>query len=162
MGFKWRTSLSLTPSHKVKSALRASPPQRGMLSTRRGHILMLQPPNLLPGSGVSHAVLTCTGMASGDRDALVPMPRRASADAQGNAPSPGGGNVEERGEGIESPGFSLFLGPDLPSPSPFPPTTAAVAIVAITFSPGGQEDQGCLPLAPSLTPSLLHRIPHPN
>lgn len=132
-----------------------------MLSMRRGHILMLQPLNLLPGSGVSHTVLTCMGTASGDRDTLIPVPRGALADAQGNAPLLGRGDAEEHGEGIESPGFSLFLGPDLPRPSLFPPTVAAVA-VAITFSPGGQGDQGCLPLAPSLIPPLLHRIPHSN
>lgn len=161
MGFKWHTSLSLTPLHKVKSALRASPPQRGMLSTQRRHILALQPIHLLLRSGISHMVLMCTGTASGDKDTLVPTPQDASADAQGNAPLLHEGDVEERREGIESPGFSLFLGPDLPRPSLFPPTMAAVA-AAITSSPGGQEDQSCLPLTPSLTPPLLHHIPHTN
>lgn len=107
---------------------------------------MLQPLNLLLGSGGLHAALTCTGgTASGDRIALIPMPWGASADAQGNAPLLGRWNVEEHGKGIESPGSSLFLGPDLPRLSLFPPMMAAVA-VAITFSSGGQEDQDCLPL----------------
>lgn len=90
------------------------------------------------------------------------MPRDALAgNAQGNVPLLGGEDVEEHGEGIESPDFSLFLDPDLPRPLLLLPMMTAVT-VAITFSPGGQEDQGCLPLAPSLTPPLLHRIPHPN
>lgn len=55
---------------------------------------MLQPLNLLLGSGGLQADLTCTGMASGDRDALTPMPWGASSDAQGNAPLLGRWNVE--------------------------------------------------------------------
>lgn len=81
MGFKWHGSLLLTPQRKVKSALRAFPPQREMLSTKWGHILMLQPLNLLLGSGVSHSVLTCTGTAFGHRDNLSPIPQAALADA---------------------------------------------------------------------------------
>lgn len=132
-----------------------------MLSTPRGHILMLQPIHLLLRSGISHMVPTCADTASGDRDTLVPMPQGASADAQGNVPLLYERDVEECGEGIESPGFSLFLGPDVPRPLLFPPTMATVA-AAIAFSPEGQEDQGCLPFTPSLTPPLLHHIPHPN
>lgn len=84
MGFKWHGSLLLTPQHKVKSALRAFPPQREMLSTKWGHILMLQPLNLLLGSGVSKAVLTCTGTAFGHRNNLIPISQAALANAQEN------------------------------------------------------------------------------
>jgi len=120
-----------------------------------------QPVHLLLGSGVSHMALTCMGRASGDGDALIPVPQGALADAQRNAPLLGGGDAEECGEGTESPGCSVLLGPDLPRPSLFPHTMATVA-VAIAFSPGGQKDQSCLPPALSLTPPLLHCIPHPN
>lgn len=45
---------------------------------------MLQPLNLLLGSGVSHTVLTCTDTAFGHRVNLIPIPWAALADEQEN------------------------------------------------------------------------------
>lgn len=90
-----------------------------MLSRMWGHILMLQPLNLLPGSVVSHTALTRTVTASGGREALVPVPQGASVDAGGNVPPLGAGDVQEDGEGIECLCFSLFRYLSCPEPCCF-------------------------------------------